>query len=251
MATLTRSISVLLALVLIWPRASSAGMPSVSLADVPPAVHSVTQRGLNDLARQRLEVISFFLLGLLACAGVIRWLWNGLRKDFPILPRLSYPRALGMIVLWGLLFLLVLTMISGARELMTPGAWEKKGLTYRLVPPSPPPVEAEITARVEALRHLSNQLVTFATSHNGAFPTTEQTVDVGDLHWLVPSPHGGRYLYVGGRMANDDGFTVAWPLPLVYEPESVGPDRLVLTTDGNVQWMPASEIERVLSSKEP
>jgi hypothetical protein len=31
------------------------------------------------------------------------------------------------------LFLLVLTMISGARELMTPGAWEKKGFTYQLV----------------------------------------------------------------------------------------------------------------------
>jgi hypothetical protein len=251
MATLTRSMLVTLALVLVWPQAASAGMPSVTLSDVPPAVRTVTQTGLTDLARQRLEVISFFLLGLLSCAAVIRWLWNGLRKDFPVLPRLSYSRALGMIVLWGLLFLLVLTMISGARELMTPGAWEKKGLTYRLVPPSSPPVEAEITARVEALRNLGDQLVTFARSHSGAFPTTEHTVDVGDMHWQVPYPHCGRYLYVGGRMADDDAFTVAWPLPLAYEPESVGPDRLVLMTDGNIQWMPASEIELVLSSKEP
>jgi hypothetical protein len=167
------------------------------------------------------------------------------------LPRLSYSEALGMIVLWGLLFLLVLTMISGARELMTPGAWEKKGLTYRLVPPSPPPVEAEIATRVEAIRRLGDQLVTFAKSHNGAFPTTGQSVDVGEIHWRVPSPGAGSYLYVGGRMAVSDPFTVAWPLPLAYEPESVGPDRLVLMTDGNVQWMPASEIERVLSSKEP
>jgi hypothetical protein len=36
------------------------------------------------------------------------------------------------VTLWGLLFLLILTMISGARELMTPGAWEKHGSTYRL-----------------------------------------------------------------------------------------------------------------------
>ena len=36
------------------------------------------------------------------------------------------------VVLWGLLFMLVLTMISGARELLTPGAWEKKGATYQL-----------------------------------------------------------------------------------------------------------------------
>jgi hypothetical protein len=95
MATLTRSILVTLALVLIWPQAASAGMPSVTLADVPPAVRTVTQTGLTDLARQRLEVISFFLLGLLACAGVIRWLWNGLRKDFPSCPGCRIPR------LWG------------------------------------------------------------------------------------------------------------------------------------------------------
>ncbi|MEX2173364.1 MAG: hypothetical protein WD872_03320 [Pirellulaceae bacterium] len=37
-----------------------------------------------------------------------------------------------MVALWGLLFVIVLTMISGARELMTPGAWEKQGLTYKL-----------------------------------------------------------------------------------------------------------------------
>jgi hypothetical protein len=36
------------------------------------------------------------------------------------------------VTLWGLLFLLILTMISGARELMTPGAWEKHGSTYEL-----------------------------------------------------------------------------------------------------------------------
>jgi hypothetical protein len=217
MATLTRSILVTLILMLAWPQPASAGMPSVTPADVTHAVRTVTKTGLNDIARQRLEVISFFLLGLLACAGVIRWLWNGLRKDFPILPRLSYARALGMLVLWGLLFVLVLTMISGARELMTPGAWEKKGLTYRLVPPSPqpPPVQAEIDEPL----------------------------------WQVPSPLGGRYVYVGGRIS--DWEAGRWPSPLAYEPEAVGPDRLVLMTDGNVQWMPASEIERALSSGEP
>lgn len=39
---------------------------------------------------------------------------------------------MGLVVLWGLLFIVVLAMISGARELMTPGAWEKQGATYRL-----------------------------------------------------------------------------------------------------------------------
>jgi hypothetical protein len=47
-------------------------------------------------------------------------------------PWISYPKALGVVVLWGLLFSVVLAMISGARELMTPGAWEQQGATYRL-----------------------------------------------------------------------------------------------------------------------
>jgi hypothetical protein len=250
MASLSRPILVSFALVVAWPHHVAAGMPSVTLADVPRGVRTITQTGLNDVARQRLEVISFFLLGLLACAAVIRSVWNGLRKDFPILPRLSYARALGMIVLWGLLFVLVLTMISGARELMTPGAWEKKGLTYRLVPPSPPPpVEAEITNRVETIRSLGDRLLAFARSHDGAFPTTGLAGETDELLWRVPSPPGGRYVYMGGRLS--DWEAGRWPSPLAYEPESVGADRLVLMSDGSIQWMPASEIERVLASGEP
>src|SRR5262245_5092330 len=89
--------------VAVWhaPRAH-AGMPSWTLTDV---------------ARMRVESISFFLAGFLVSSLLIKFLWNGLRRDFPVLPRLSYPRALGLVGLWGLLFVLVLTMISGAREL--------------------------------------------------------------------------------------------------------------------------------------
>ena len=51
---------------------------------------------------------------------------------FPNLPKLNFWRALGLTVLWGLLFMVVLTMISGGRELMTPGAWDRQGATYKL-----------------------------------------------------------------------------------------------------------------------
>lgn len=91
---------------------------------------------LTDIGRMRLESISFFLACLLVSALFIQLLWNYLRRDFPRLPRLNYPNAVGIVVLWGLLFILVLTMISGARELMTPGAWEKQGATYRLKIPA-------------------------------------------------------------------------------------------------------------------
>ena len=97
---------------------ASAGMPIFSL---------------TDIARMRLSSISFFLLVLLLSAWAVQGMWNALSKDFPRLPRMTYGRALAAIALWGFLFVLVLTMISGARELLTPGAWEKTGLTYQVV----------------------------------------------------------------------------------------------------------------------
>ena len=114
--TFLHRISVLTMMLLAVP--AQAGMP------YPPT--------LTDIAQLRVEAISFFLFILLVCAGLIQLLWNRLRTTFLRLPRLSYPKALGLVVLWGLLFIIVLAMISGARELMTPGAWEKQGATYRL-----------------------------------------------------------------------------------------------------------------------
>ena len=87
---------------------------------------------LRDLPRIRLEAISFFLAVLLVSAKLIQLLWNALRSPAGRVPWISYPKAVGVVVLWGLLFVVVLAMISGARELMTPGAWQQQGATYRL-----------------------------------------------------------------------------------------------------------------------
>lgn len=115
-----------------------AAAPGSTLAGMPVVV-------LSDIAELRLQVISFFLAAFLLSAWGVKGVWNALRKDFPTLPHLSYKRALAFVFLWGLAFNLVLTMISGARELMTPGAWDKEGLTYRLSPEadSPPDESAE------------------------------------------------------------------------------------------------------------
>lgn len=113
-----RSGLILLAVVAMLPRVALAGMPSVEL---------------TRIAELRFQTLSFFLMILLGSAGLIELIWNrALRPTLPRLPRLEYWRALGLVVLWGLLFIIVLTMISGARELMTPGAWEHVGATYRL-----------------------------------------------------------------------------------------------------------------------
>lgn len=106
-------------IVLITGAAAQAGMPSV---------YGV----LTEVARARIENLSFFLAGFFLSALGVKWLWNVLQKDFTRLPRLTYGKALALVTLWGLLFVLILTMISGARELMTPGAWKRDGVTYRL-----------------------------------------------------------------------------------------------------------------------
>jgi hypothetical protein len=45
---------------------------------------------LSELARLRLEVISFFLLVILLVAGCVLGLWRALRKDFPHLPAWAF-----------------------------------------------------------------------------------------------------------------------------------------------------------------
>jgi hypothetical protein len=222
---------------------AKAGMPSVTLADLRTAMRT----GLTEVGRQRLEVISFFLLVLIGCAWLVQRVWNSMRREFPVLPRLSFPRAVGVIVLWGLLFVLVLTMISGARELMTPGAWEKVGLTYRLVPENPP-VAAQITARVESIQRLGERLQSWESERGRA----DGPAALPDKWLRADGVDGVRYVYVPAKpiiRGDRDGVdfdTRVW----VYESESVGPERLVLLRNGVVQWMPPAEIARRLKAEE-
>src|SRR5262249_45662747 len=151
----------------------TAGMPS------PLPEHPDQVLRLTEPVVMRLQTISFFLAGLLVCAAVVRWLWNGLCKDFPKLPRLTYLRALGAVLLWGLLFVIVLTMISGARELMTPGAWKKQGWTYKLTDDSVQAAEAaERAYRKQHLERLRTALWQFAATHNGRFPLEDESTAI-------------------------------------------------------------------------
>jgi hypothetical protein len=114
--------------------------PQTAWAGMPPAYV------LTDLARARVEAISFFLFILFLSAAIVQRLWNHLRSSFTRLPRLSFLKAVSLVALWGLLFMIVLAMISGGRELTTPGAWERHGASYRLVPPTTAPASQPIGA---------------------------------------------------------------------------------------------------------
>ena len=104
--------------------AAVAGMPGALPEDIDTILR------LSGPADARLQSISFFVAGICVASVVVKLLWNAIAKDSGWLPRLSWTKA--VVLLWGSLFVLVLTMISGARELLTPGAWKKDGITYVL-----------------------------------------------------------------------------------------------------------------------
>lgn len=108
------------------PIASHAGMPSMLPSDLEVRWEQSAE------SKTRFQSISFFLAGLVASIVAVKFLWNSLAANIQSLPRIDLPRAAALVVLWGLIFTLVLTMISGARELLTPGAWTQNGFTYEL-----------------------------------------------------------------------------------------------------------------------
>lgn len=137
-----------------------AGMPSPLPLEVPRILQ------LSTPALERFQTISFFLFVFAACATIVMLLWNYVQRDFPWLPRLSFGRAAAGVFLWGMLFMIVLTMISGARELMTPRAWEQRGYTYQLA--EPPATNGEAPSKDESL--IESPDLTSTSSQEGSDP---------------------------------------------------------------------------------
>ena len=216
---------------LLIPNVAWAGMPSITL---------------SDITRLRVQTISFFLCFLLGSAWGIQRIWNGFSIDFPKLSKLKYRTAVGVVIVWGLVFILVLTMISGARELMTPGAWKKNGATYQLAESDKDnqPSEAQtalLQARREKFQNLQIALLHFAATHNGQFPDQKEQDSIPLDMWQLPERMGTRYRYEPGHHANDRQSVLA------LEPEVYGDRQLVLMTDGEIRSMSPSELQTFLS----
>lgn len=191
---------------------------------------------LSDVARARVEVISFFLLCYFLLAWAVKGLWNSLTKTFPNLPRLGYRNALSLMLVAGLLMYVVLTMISGARELMTPGAWEKQGATYKLRSSG----SSETTDdRRRALHQLKEKLWAYMREHEGKLPDTLFDPYFSRTDWWHPD--GGYYCYLRPD-AESAGREV-----LVYEPGTAGKQRLVLLRDGTIESWEESRLQEYLT----
>ncbi len=215
---------------------ASAGMPSAlptpfTADQFPHSDH------LSPWVDHRLQALSFFVFATLMVAWLVRGLWNTFRRDWPALPVLSYRGALVATLLWGLVSIVVLTMISGARELMTPGAWRKQGWTYRLdQPPSPEPHSRQ--QRRERLEALRLALLQHAATHGGAFPA--EAKEIGE-NWVVPTHPGFDFLYRPGQTASNQSADI-----LVFEPEVGDSERFVLLVTGMIGTMRTPELDAAL-----
>jgi hypothetical protein len=199
--------------------------------------------GLSEFASVRLQAISFFIVVFLLAAWAINAIWNMVAVDVSWLPQLTYRKAMGLTTLWGLLFVIVLTMISGTRELMTPGAWTKQGATYKLSTsvdaketPQPSRDVGLIDERNRKLILLYGELKNFAKLNNGRFPTKEQFAEWRTPAWEVPGSGGMNFAYWEGRMLSDP------PLPLAGEPNLRETEPWIVFTDGSIRALPIDEL---------
>lgn len=213
---------------LLLPASAFAGMPSPEL---------------TDIARLRLNSLSVFFVGWLLCAWLVQKVWNGQRNMFPSLPHMSFKRACGFLIAWGFAALLVLTMISGARELLTPGAWEKVGLTYRLkTPPSvQPAVSNDSDKRRQKLEKLRAALWAHAASHEGKLPDSSADPEIAPEFWTADDASGTLFICVPGKRAHV-GAAIA-----VIEPRLYTDGQLVLLTSGEIRLATTSEIQIALA----
>lgn len=207
---------------------------------ITPVHAGMTVITLTDIAEMRLQSISFFAAIYLVLALIVKFLWNHLAKAFAKLPRITYLRSLCLMLVSGLFLYVILTMISGARELMTPGAWKKKGIGYELTDSGKLP---EMSDRKRAMEKLKTRLWNFAKENNGDLPNGLFDDRFPMSYWELPEVRG-YYAYIpAGKLGESSEV-------LVYEPSVMGEKRYVLLSDGSVVVWTDNELETALMNYE-
>jgi hypothetical protein len=212
---------------------------SLLLCGIQPLHAGMTSYGVDSVAEFRLQALSFFLFLLLVLSWGLKRLWNGLRSAFPSWPTLTFRWAFGLLLLFGLLIHVVLTMIAGARELMTPGAWEKDGSRYRLrVMSGSESVPRDM--RMAGIEDMKERIWNYALEHKGKVPDGPFGGEIPWKEWRAPT--GGVYCYLA-RKSIGGGREL-----LLYEPTEAGSKRFVLLSDGSIEEWSESKIYQTLEN---
>ncbi|MGB0775944.1 MAG: hypothetical protein ACPGUY_08860, partial [Akkermansiaceae bacterium] len=218
-----------------------AALMVVSTASAQAGMSSIV---LTDIAKARLESLSFFIAIYFLLAWGVKGLWNLLAKSFSWMPRINYRRALALMLVSGLFLYVILTMISGARELLTPGAWSKKGVGYELSSSSRTRGKgSDKEGRKRAMENLKASLWRYAQSHDGKLPHGIFDKSFGLHHWELPD-EPGYYAYLAGQEIGGGNDV------LVYEPSIMGEMRYVLLTDGSIEAWRAGKLREELENDE-
>lgn len=218
----------------------SAGYAFLGLfATAAPASAGMTVYVLTDVVRWRIEDLSFFIAVLLLAALGVRILWNYLARDFTWLPRLNYRKAFSLTCLLGLAMVLVLLMIAGARELLTPGAWARQGSHYR------PSDLGNMEMRQQSLEGLRAALLQYAHAHQAQFPPHDFVPELPAKLWQAPDTAGTRYIYVSGLSLTHSNQVLA------CEPRTFGNERLALFANGKIEKLSQADLYRLLGTKQP
>lgn len=208
----------------------------ILLGSLLPAYAGMTVITVTDLAKARLESISFFCLTYFLLAWGVQGLWNYLAKAFPSMPKINYRRALALMLVSGLFLYVILTMISGARELMTPGAWKKQGIGYELSGDTKLPSKK---IRKASMQSLKSSLWAHANENDGKLPSNIFDKSFKHSNWALPKIPG-YYAYLGDKEIGGNQDILA------YEPSVMGQRRFVLLTDGSIEAWSESELTKAL-----
>jgi len=176
---------------------------------------------------------------MLLVAFLVKVLWNHLKKDFSFLPNISLGRAFSLTLLVGIGMSIVLSMISGARELFTPGAWQKNGLTYNVAPIASPG-ESLLAKRRQKIRSLKDAIWKHAEQNNGKFPLNafSSTVTQNSFFTLHPSRMRFEYRFDSEGLNGDTK-------PLAWEPDVYKENRFVLFTSGEIKLLSADSVKEL------
>ena len=197
----------------------------------------------SDFGKMRLQTFSFFVIAFLILGYFFQLCWNSIRQQFTNLPKFSYRQSLGMTFLWGLVFVVILTMISGARELMTPGAWEKNGMTYRLAEGKE--VDEGVSAgdahkqKYDSLIPLKAKLFQHASKSNGVFPSEAEFIQWPYEARKIAGKVERNWVYLpGNSMGSTERILVYSPL---QNPEELS---TALFTDGSIRTLTSEELQK-------